>query len=121
MFSIFKQCEGLGEKDQISIRIEPGFYQYVGWEGVQDWCTPEELHAAKFNIDLGYVPIVSRQKLLDNLNRTMEEHYNGNYECIQTILSTNGKISFGLFIFDFFFCCDCKLLKYFYKYSSEYL
>lgn len=83
---------GLGLKEKIQIRIEPGFFQYIGWEGIIDTLTPDELFAAGYNIDLKYIPILSQENLMEKLNQTLDEHYNNTYNCIQSILKENGNI-----------------------------
>lgn len=73
--------KGLGVRDKIKIKLEPGLFEWMEWykEGPLEFLTPEEYVAAGFNIDLDYKPLVSVEELLScKGTETMEEFYGRN-------------------------------------------
>lgn len=59
------------------IRIEPGLFDWMGFymDTLPNWMTKEELKNAEFEIDSGYKPIISTEKLARSRKETNEEFY----------------------------------------------
>lgn len=85
----------------MKIRIEPGFYEWLGFfTDVPDWCTPEELLAAGFNIDMEYVPIRTREQLREEINETIKDNYQRHYTMMQIVLKQSKYLRLYIFWVD---------------------
>ncbi|KAK4885319.1 hypothetical protein RN001_001590 [Aquatica leii] len=86
---------GLGKKDSLKIKLEPGLFEWLVWypESLPDWLTPEELVTANYNIDLEYKPVVPQTELMET-HETCEEFYMRSAFVTQKIVSssTSGNI-----------------------------
>lgn len=89
---------GLGIDKQVSICIEPGIFEWLGWynqSGLPDWMTNDELIAAGFNINSNYEALVSLSLLIESISETVEQYYIRCDEVVQTLIKTTeskGKI-----------------------------
>ncbi|CAG9860079.1 unnamed protein product [Phyllotreta striolata] len=56
---------GLGMKDRIKIKIEPGLFEWNVWyaDGVPDWMTLAELQRGGYNVDESYRPFVDENEI----------------------------------------------------------
>lgn len=88
---------GLGKKDELQIKLEPGLFEWLVWypETLPDWLTPEELISAGFNIDINYQPLVSQSELAET-HETCEQFYMRSSFVTQSALAvhTSGNILF---------------------------
>lgn len=51
------------------IKVEPGLFEWMAWypaEYIPEWMTAQELTQAGYNIDAGYVPLVSEKELKES-------------------------------------------------------
>lgn len=74
--------KGLGVEDKMQIRIEPALFEWCGWypEKIPEFLTPNELGAAGFNINEGYVPLVTVAELEQRYkNEDLNEFYDRNH------------------------------------------
>lgn len=77
----------MGLRDRIKIRIEPGLYEWLGFfSDVPEWCSTTEILNNKFNIDIDYIPLMTRENLRKELNETIEDHYERHYRIVKKIL-----------------------------------
>ncbi|KAF5304891.1 hypothetical protein FQR65_LT00775 [Abscondita terminalis] len=79
-FRCIQTCDallrGLGRKNTLQIKLEPGLFEWLVWypEALPNWLTSEELVAAGYNIDIGYKPIITQNDLMET-HETCEEFY----------------------------------------------
>ncbi|XP_050510377.1 protein UBASH3A homolog isoform X1 [Diabrotica virgifera virgifera] len=79
-FRCIQTCDGflrgLGKRDQIKIRIEPGLFEWTVWynEGVPNWMTKEELIQGGYNIDETYKPFVEEKELKESKENCEQFH-----------------------------------------------
>ncbi|XP_050524014.1 protein UBASH3A homolog [Daktulosphaira vitifoliae] len=82
---------GLDIEKQVSICIEPGLFEWLGWysrSGLPKWMTYEELITAGFNINSNYVPIISLSLLIENMSETIEQYYLRCDTVVQALIKT---------------------------------
>ncbi|KAL4112181.1 hypothetical protein QTP88_016018 [Uroleucon formosanum] len=82
---------GLDIDKQVSICIEPGIFEWLGWynqSGLPDWMSNEELITAGFNINSKYEALVSLPFLIDNMSETVEQYYIRCDEVIQNLIKS---------------------------------
>lgn len=90
--------EGLGLKASLSIRIEPGLFEWLAWyqDGFPEWLSREELAIADYNIATDYVPITSVEHLKECSQEKLDEFYHRNSSTAEKIINgTPGKIRKG--------------------------
>ncbi|CAH1104142.1 unnamed protein product [Psylliodes chrysocephalus] len=56
---------GMGMKDKIKIKVEPGLFEWNVWyaDGVPEWMTMDELKSSGYNVDESYQPFVDEKDL----------------------------------------------------------
>lgn len=83
---------GLGLKDKIKIRIEFGLFEWMIWypDEMPEWLTKDELIAAKYNIDMEYVSMYTRDQLKAANTESSHEFYKRNFSVVEQVLKTNG-------------------------------
>lgn len=81
---------GLGIKDSIPIRIEPGLFEWLGFlhQNFPPYFTPTDLKAQGFNIDTTYKPHLTCDQLREQLNETVPKLYARNNATMEAILKT---------------------------------
>jgi len=82
---------GLDINKQVSICIEPGMFEWLGWcnqSRLPDWMSTDELIAAGFNINSKYEALVSLPQLIDNMTETVEQYYTRCDEVVQNLIKT---------------------------------
>lgn len=101
---------GLGVKNSLCIRIEPGLFEWMAWypDDMPEWCTAKELKDANYNIDSSYVPILTSEQLQADAKELCEEFYHRNHLVVETILGQHRKLYICLFI-------SCKLIRFLYS------
>ncbi|ETN64001.1 suppressor of T-cell receptor signaling 1 [Anopheles darlingi] len=82
--------EGLGLKGSLSIRIEPGLFEWLAWyqDGFPEWLSREELTAADYNIATEYVPITSVEHLKECSQEKLDEFYLRNSSTAEKIINS---------------------------------
>ncbi|SPP86528.1 protein UBASH3A homolog [Drosophila guanche] len=80
--------EGLQQGGQHKIKLEPGFFEWMGWypSGVPDWLTKNELVEASYNIDLNYQPVQASGQLSTRLKESTEQFYTRNHDVLLQLL-----------------------------------
>lgn len=83
---------GLG-LTHIKIRIEFALFEWMLFyrDNKPEWCTKEELYADKFNIDMEYESMMTKDELLKSKNENCEEFYYRNHSVVENFLRTHGK------------------------------
>lgn len=73
--------EGLRADVSIKIRVEPALFEWCGnYTEIPQFLTVDELYAAEYNIDVGYVPLVSRDELSTKFKgETLHTFYERSY------------------------------------------
>jgi len=82
---------GLDIDKQISICVEPGIFEWLGWynqSGLPDWMNNDELIAAGFNINSKYEALVSLSLLIENMIETVEQYYIRCDDVVQNLIKT---------------------------------
>ncbi|XP_056634729.1 ecdysteroid-phosphate phosphatase isoform X1 [Diorhabda sublineata] len=93
-FRCIQTCDGflrgLGKRDQLKIKIEPGLFEWTIWynEGVPAWLSKEELLQGGFNIDENYIPFVSEKELKES-KENCEQFYLRNAFITRSALSAH--------------------------------
>lgn len=75
---MFLNRVGLDIDKQVSICVEPGIFEWLGWynqSGLPDWMSNGELIAAGFNINSEYEALVTLPLLIENITETVEQYY----------------------------------------------
>ncbi|KAK9694373.1 Histidine phosphatase superfamily (branch 1) [Popillia japonica] len=100
-FRCLQTCDGvlagLGIKDTLKIRIEPGLFEWLIWypESLPVWFSDDELISFGYNIDKEYEPIISKE-VLSERHESCELFYSRSAFVTRKILeiSMNGNILF---------------------------
>ncbi|CAH1977017.1 unnamed protein product [Acanthoscelides obtectus] len=84
---------GLGVKQHVLVRVEPGLFEWTGWyqdaaAGQPDWMEAQELQQAGYHVDRAYRPHVHHQHLKDT-TETCEEYYRRKANVCKGILEDN--------------------------------
>lgn len=86
--------EGMNCHQQVQIRIEPALFEWCKWypENVPHFLTPSEVAAAGFNIDLGYVPLVTYEELEQRYKKEgIDEFYARNHLVTEHVTKLTSK------------------------------
>lgn len=87
---------GMGVKDSVPIRIEPGLFEWLGFlhQNFPPYFTPEQLQSQGFNIDIAYKPHLTCDQLRERLDETVTKLYERNFGTMKAILqnTTSGNI-----------------------------
>lgn len=82
---------GLDIDKQVSICIEPGIFEWLGWynqSGLPDWMNNDELIAAGYNINSKYDALVPLPLIIANMTETVEQYYVRCDEVVQNVVKT---------------------------------
>lgn len=91
-------CIGLDIDKKVSICVEPGIFEWLGWYNhsrLPDWMNNDELKTAGFNINFEYEAQISLSQLVDNMTETVEQYYLRCDNVVQNLIKTTelkGKI-----------------------------
>lgn len=86
-----------------AIKVEPGLFEWLGTgkqSGPPKFMSPEELKETGYSVDPSHPPIWSFDRLLANLDETVEQFYERSYMVTKEILKRHeGEGCFALFCF----------------------
>jgi len=84
-------CIGLEIEKQVSICVEPGIFEWLGWynqSGLPDWMNNDELIAAGFNVNSKYEALVPLSQLSNSATETVEQYHIRCDEVVQNLIKT---------------------------------
>ncbi|XP_017784216.1 PREDICTED: protein UBASH3A homolog isoform X2 [Nicrophorus vespilloides] len=82
--------KGLGLKDSVRIKLEPGLFEWLVWyqDVKPDWLTVDELKVAGYNIDEDYTPFITKSELFKS-QENCEQFYNRSGFITKSVLDEN--------------------------------
>lgn len=80
--------KGLGLAKEMSLNIEPGLFEWMGWyneNGMPTWMTTKELQDAGYNINMSYEPLTSPAEVIDT-EESCEKYYERNFHATKSLI-----------------------------------